>query len=224
MQQSIIDPTANKPYARKERLYFLFVAFAIGMTITAIEKTITRLLIPYVGSTLYTDIGLGSALMLSLAAGYYIGSNKTEQYANPKLLWKILLGIGTYISLLALWAAAGARLMASGITIHPLRTFLTSSITSLLLIGLPLILVGMIIPYLIQLSTNQQPEKIGSVIGKIIAWVTLGSIGGGALSTFLALPFLGTQKTIFYIGCSLLIVALIGFSTVRLQYHHPVSK
>jgi predicted membrane-bound spermidine synthase len=218
MQQPPLESLNHKIYHRTQRIYFLLVTLGIGLFTAGIEKATTRLLTPHLGSTLYTEIGIMSALMLCLAIGYYIGGCVATKHVSPQLLYFLTLAAGAYTSVLAGWAASGVRLVASCVTIRPSHIFLASWGSTLLLLAVPLVCIGIIISIIIQLSTYQSIEKAGKTIGKIIAWTTLGSMVGGALSTFLALPFLGTAKTILYSGLLLLVIAIVGFLAMCFYY------
>jgi len=99
--------------------------------------------------------------------------------------------------------------MLSWVATHSLSLFFISLIATLLLLGMPFILVGMITPYIIRLNSYQQ-EKLGRVTGKIAAYSTLGSILGTFIPIFLAIPFYGTTRTILYFGLLLIATAIIG--------------
>lgn len=222
MQQPPLAAIHPHTYHQAQRLYLLIVALGSGLFTAVIEKATTRLLVPLVGSTVYTELGILSALMLCLAIGYYIGGYITANYTTSPLLYILLLGVGSYTSLLSRWVAAGVHLLTAWVTIHPLHIFLASW-SSTLLLAVPLVGIGIIVSLVVQLNTYQSIEKAGKTVGKIIGWTTLGTIVGGSLATFLSLPFLGTANTILYSGLLLLVIAIIGFLVISLRTT-PVTK
>jgi spermidine synthase len=220
------DPTTHRSSPTSQQTYFLFVAFIVGMFTIGIEKAITRLLITHIGSTLYTDLGVTSALMLSLAIGYSMGGYMASRLGSPAKLYLLILGAGAYAVLLAYWAATGATYATAWVTIRPFYIFLSAFSTTLLLISIPYMVAGMIISFIIQLIAKE-PEKAGKTIGKIIAWSALGGMTGGPIATFIALPFLGIQKTILYTGLPVLLIATIGIGLLVLKnlllLHSPAN-
>jgi predicted membrane-bound spermidine synthase len=205
IQQNSATHTIQKP----NYLYLIWVAFSVGMCMMGIEMATSRLLTPYFGSSLYTWTSLIGAIMVCLTLGYHLGGYIADKYESEKLLYNIILGTGVYFSLVPFYAPCFIRPMLSLVTMHPLSLFLVSFITTLLLLGIPFILIGMISPYIIRLS-SQHIEKIGRISGKIAAFSTLGSIVGTFVPVFLAIPLYGTKKTILYFGLLLIITAAIG--------------
>lgn len=226
MQHDLTQPMDNGNISLhiNKNKYLFGLSFIVGMFIMCMEVAADRLLTPYFGSSLYVSTGLTSALMLYLAIGYYIGGTIAGKYASEKTLYKILLGISIYTSLASWWAPSYVFSMAAWTNLYPLSLFLMAGMSTLLPIGIPFILIGMLIPYIIHLTTYTSTNGfLVKNIGKIIAYITWGSIIGTLVPTFLILPFLGTKKTVLYAGILLALVAIIGLARVGKKNVYPIN-
>jgi MFS family permease len=191
-------------------MFISLLAFTGGMASMGLEMTLSRLLTPYFGSSMYTWTNLIGIVMICLTGGYYLGGYLADRYASEKLLYTFVLAAGTYCFLLPCWAHHILGRMQYWVSDAPLSIFAVSFVANLLLISLPFMLLGTITPYLIQLSMHTI-DKIGHTTGMLTACSTVGSIVGTFIPIFVAIPFLGTKKTIVYVGILLIVVALIGF-------------
>lgn len=195
-----------------KKSYLAWVSFVVGMCAMGIEMATSRLMTPYFGSSLYTWTSLIGAIMLCLSVGYSLGGYLADKYESKKLLYTLILGAGIYFSFMPFGAPYFLRSILSWITTHPLSIFFISFITTLLLLGIPFILVGIVTPYIIRLNAYQK-ERLGRTTGKIAAYATLGSIIGTFIPVFLAIPFYGTKRTILYFGLLLVATAMVGLAS-----------
>lgn len=192
-----------------EASYLIITSFVVGMCSMGLEMATSRLLTPYFGSSLYVWTSLIGGIMLCMSIGYSLGGYLADKYNNRKLLYSIILGIGCYTSLIPFLVSFLINPLLFFITTHPLSLFFISFITILLLLGVPFILIGIVNPYIIKLVTIQN-ETLGRITGKISACATVGCILGTFTSVFLAIPFLGTKKTILCFGLLIITTGLIG--------------
>jgi predicted membrane-bound spermidine synthase len=77
----------------KEKYYKLIIyinAFVVGFIIMALEMAGSRFLTPYFGSSIFTWASIISMVLLSLAAGYFIGGYIAEKRNDPFVIGSIV--------------------------------------------------------------------------------------------------------------------------------------
>jgi spermidine synthase len=192
--------------------YLLAIAFLTGLCVVGVEISSSRLLGPYFGTSIYVWTNIIGVVLAALAVGYYFGGKLSEKY--PDL--RILLGFVFSAGLLFLIAPQLAKFLAGAINPESFGIgswltgiFLSSFLVSLLLFGLPLVLLGMVSPFLIKIYAQDQ-NRVGEISGKIFFWSTLGSIVGTFLPTLWMIPAFGTKRTIAAFGMILVLTGISG--------------
>jgi len=85
--------------------------------------------------------------------------------------------------------------------------------STLIIFGLPAILLGFVSPYAIKLAAKTL-RKIGTTTGNIYSISTLGSIFGTFLTIFVLIPFFEIQNLILAFGFTLMIISIIGLGKI----------
>jgi spermidine synthase len=194
------------------KIYLLILSFVSGMAIMAIEISASRLLAPYFGTSTFVWTNIIGVIMVALAIGYYAGGKLSDQKPEPDLLIKIII-------------FACLILLTVPFAVKPLVEFITSNLnlwqsaTALIFIGslltvailfiFPIILLGMVSPFIIKLL-SQSNGHIGKDAGLVFSISTVGSIAGTFLPVLLFIPFWGTRKTIIFFSLLLFFTALCG--------------
>lgn len=197
--------------------YFIYLtSFICGMCVMGVELSATRLLAPYFGtsSIVYTIvIGL---IMIAMSVGNILGGRSADKHNNLgrlfMLLWIAALWVaviplvGKYVialsALVMAWLLPGNLLVAG------------SSLACLLVFSAPLLILGMVSPYLVKLGVKDM-ENTGRTTGKIYAANTIGSIIGTFIPTFLTIPHIGTLKSFLVFALTLNLICLYYFITVK---------
>ena len=93
-----------------------------------------------------------------------------------------------------------------------------SLVAALLLFAPASVLLGCVTPFAVKLKTTSLDDT-GKTVGRLYALSTVGSIAGTFLAGFVLIPFLGSTKTLYLIGASLigLSVLLAPFAIKRLN-------
>lgn len=200
----------------KKSLFIYITSFLCGMTVMGVELSATRLLAPYFGtsSIVYTIvIGL---IMISMSIGNVLGGRSADKHNNLGrlffLLWiaaiwvAIIPLVGKYIIALSavvmMWILPGNLLVAG------------SSLSCLLVFSLPLLILGMVSPYLVKLGIKDM-ENSGRTTGEIYAASTIGSIIGTFIPTFLTIPYIGAHKSFLVFALLLNLICLYYFISTR---------
>jgi len=198
---------------RKNPFIYL-TSFLCGMTVMGVELSATRLLAPYFGtsSIVYTVvIGL---IMISMSIGNVLGGRSADKHNNLgrlfAMLWVAALWIaviplvGKYIialsAIIMMWILPGNLLVAG------------STFSCLLVFSAPLLILGMVSPYLVKLGIKDMKNS-GRTTGEIYAASTIGSIIGTFIPTFLTIPYIGTMKSFLVFSLALNLICLYFFIT-----------
>lgn len=203
--------TKEKQMKQKNWLYYL-TAFVCGMTVMAVELTCSRLLAPYFSSSSIVWTVIIGLIMISLSLGNILGGRSADKFHDLGRLYIM-------IWLASLWVAAipfVGKYVIAGITALLMFTLpgsalvvTGSALSCLVIFSLPMVLMGMVSPYLVKLAATDM-EKNGRVTGQIYAMNTIGSIVGTFLPTFLTIPLLGTSRT-FFLFALLLNLLCLGY-------------
>ncbi|PYG89711.1 putative membrane-bound spermidine synthase [Ruminiclostridium sufflavum DSM 19573] len=200
----------------KKRLLLYATSFFCGMSVMAVELSISRLLAPYFGTSQIIWTVIIGLIMISLSIGNVIGGISADKHNSMNRLYTIIWAaaiwiavipfIGKYIivgvmGVLALFFPS--NLLISG-----------SALSCLILFSIPMIGLGMVSPYLVKLGVNDI-ENTGKTAGKIYAMNTIGSIIGTFLPTFVTIPYIGTHKTFLIFSLVLNFICLTYFVFVK---------
>lgn len=173
------------------------IAFVSGACVMILEILGSRLIAPYLGSTIYVWSSLIGIVLFALSIGYYVGGRVADKYPKEKVLAQIVLfSAVTTILIPLLLPSVGKISMYLGIKIGGI-------LISFILFFLPAFFLGMVSPYLIRLNTKKI-KKVGASAGRIYAIGTIGSIIGTFATGFVLIPNLGTVNIIYLMGLLLL--------------------
>lgn len=193
---------------KKPAIYY-FTAFICGAAVMTAEMSASRLMAPYFGSSLYTWTNIVGLVMIALALGAVMGGKLADKNSSPKTYFTIILLTGVWIVLIPFFAEIVFKLI---INLLPSQMAVSGSFFGILvLMFVPLVLLGMVVPFTMKLVAKDM-KNIATVLGKVSALSTFGSIIGTFLPAFLLIPFLGTTKTFVLVGIILIFNAAIGLS------------
>ena len=180
------------------------LAFSGGFVIMSLELLGGRILAPYFGSGIYVWGSIITIFMLSLSFGYLLGGRLSVH--NP-----------SSSRFAAIFAVAAVLLLPLTIYAQGIMEFIFlrvedprygSLVTSIVLFGLPTVILGMISPYSVRLLVDNVAES-GRVAGSLYFVSTLGSAIGTLMTSFyFVLWFEVNTIIILLIGCLALLAAL----------------
>ena len=180
------------------------LAFSGGFVIMSLELLGGRILAPYFGSGIYVWGSIITIFMLSLSIGYLLGGRLSVH--NP-----------SSSRFAAIFAVAAVLLLPLTIYAQGIMEFIFlrvedprygSLVTSIVLFGLPTVILGMISPYSVRLLVDNVAES-GRVAGSLYFVSTLGSAIGTLMTSFyFVLWFEVNAIIILLIGCLALLAAL----------------
>ena len=212
-------PVAPQPAGRLERVLVagLFVSGAVAMTYQIVW---TRSLILVIGSSTYAFGTILITFLLGLAAGSHLFRLIPRGNTPGFFAW---LQVGVALSAFLLMPffdhlpALFLRLFAGydGSFAHIL--FMQFAVVGPFIL-LPTLFLGMVFPCVVGIL-SREPARVGQDVGRLYAYNTLGAIAGSALTGFVLIPWLGSQRTLaIAIALNLLIGAGVLLSARPRQH------
>lgn len=183
--------------------YYLLTAALCGGLIMVIEVLGSRVIGPFFGVSLFVWTSLISVAMIALAAGYGLGGVLSDRLNHPRYLYLLILIAGILTLMVPL--LKGVVLKAC----VPMGLRTGAFVSTLLLFGPALFLLGCVSPFLVKILANEL-RNLGRVVGGLYALSTLGSILGTVLTGFVLVAYLGVDQ-IYALAGALLIALGAGY-------------
>jgi spermidine synthase len=180
------------------------VVFLSGASVMALELGGSRIVAPFLGTSIVTWTSLIGVILAALSIGYTLGGAAADKNPSATPLSKILL-------LSSVLVAAIAPLH------YPLLAMIGTSSLSLLwgtliatcVLFVPAsILLGMVTPYAIRLTIDDV-EHSGRAAGRIYACSTVGSLFGTFSTGFILFNYLGSTTLVFVLAGTLWLASTI---------------
>ena len=187
---------------KENRIVLEGVVFCVGAAIMIFEMVGSRILAPYMGTSLFVWTGIIGVILGALSIGYYYGGLRADASPRKQSLSAIL--VFAAISILFSIFIKDMFLVFLNETITDMR--LSAALASLVLFAPTSMLLGMVAPYAARLKMDEITHS-GSIVGRLYALSTIGSIGGTFLAGFVLIPLMGSTKILFCIAGLLLLCA-----------------
>lgn len=181
--------------------------FISGAVVMVFELVGSRLIAPYLGTSIYVWTALIGVILASMSLGYFIGgklADKSATYAN--LGWIIFFaGIGVVFpafiktTVLELFLGVWTQLDVAAL------------FSAIVLFSVPSFLLGIVSPYAVRLKMKDISLS-GQTVGNLYALSTAGSIAGTFLAGFVIIPLMGVTKIIFLLSAVLVLLSLFLLS------------
>jgi spermidine synthase len=204
------EPSWHLPAPKTMNVVLIVSALVLGFVSFAGEVLWTHLLAMVIGNSVYAFGVMLIAVLLGLAIGGYVAGrlriDQRRKLAVVAAMQFVLAGL--FLSQLLVWDKIPVYMQHLWVTAgtFPEREFVRFTISFVLLI-LPTLAVGLTFPLLAALYANNL-KTLGSRIGRISFFNTLGNIIGTLAMGFLLLPLLGSFRAAVLIA---VIAAANGF-------------
>ncbi|MEW6722310.1 MAG: fused MFS/spermidine synthase [Candidatus Micrarchaeota archaeon] len=179
----------------------LIIAFISGMCSLLVEIAGSRVLAPFMGTTIYTWAAVIGLVLASLSAGYYLGGTLADRHHDRKHLSMILASA----------AIATVLVPFLGGLILPFTPALDLALASLVgaaILVPPSVFYGMVSPYAVKLTSIKGEE--GKSAGMVFAVSTVGSIAGALGTGFILVPNLPLASIFILAGLLMLLCSFWG--------------
>lgn len=189
------------------RRYLLeFVVFICGAMVMVLELIGSRIMAPYVGTSLVVWTGLIGTVLGCLSLGYYLGGHLADKKPTLQQLGLIILGAALLIGSMVLYKEEFLSILARTFTDIRWQTL----IGAIILFGAPSVLLGMVSPYAVRLKL-QTLTSTGTTVGTLYALSTIGSIVGTFAAGFFLIMWLGSTNILLLISAILILTSLLLF-------------
>ena len=191
------------------------IVFISGAIVMVYELAGSRLISPYVGTSIYVWSSLIGVILGALSLGYYLGGKLADKRAQ----WHFFSGILFFAAVCIGLTVLTKHIILEAVALFDIRSEYTALVASLFLFAPASILLGMISPFSVKLRMKSL-ESSASTVGNLYAISTIGSIAGTFSAGFFIIPFFGTTKILFSMAAVLLCLSLIasakGFLKTRI--------
>src|SRR6266513_2013758 len=218
-------PRLPSPAGSWRQRLLLPLAFTGGLASLGIEFAAARLLAPFFGQSLFIWGTLIGLILIYLTIGYYAGGRLADRRPDARLFYQIAAVAALLTAAIPIVSRPILSLAQTGFDQLSVGLVLGSLISVIILFAAPVILLGMVSPFVIRLRIRQL-ETAGNAAGAVYALSTLGSILGTFIPVFWLIPTFGTRPTIFILAFALGAISaagLLGGGRRRLYLLLPVA-
>jgi spermidine synthase len=173
-----------------------------------LEMAGSRVIAPYMGTSLVVWTSLIGVIMASLTLGYWLGGRIADARPESGLLAMIIGAAGIVTALVAVAADPLLFVLSSGIR----DVYFASFIAAVCLFALPSVLLGTVSPFIVRLAMKELGSA-GATVGRYSALSSAGSILGTFLGGFVMISVFSSQTILFIVAVVLVAVACALFQS-----------
>ena len=198
----LLSKFAGSQIHRMKKFYLEIVVFVSGAVVMAFEIIGSRMLGPYVGTSITVWSAIIGVILMSLSLGYYFGGRYADRKPEFSLLAKIIIIAAVFI----IFSTAIKDVLLKSLlnTIGNVKA--VSLLSSLMLFSVPGFLLGMVSPFAARLKMNNL-KTTGATVGNLYAISTVGSITGTFLAGFYLIPAFAVSHILYILSASLIVFA-----------------
>jgi len=196
------------------RSFWLFCAVASGFVTISTQVAWTRILSMIIGSSTYAFSIVVALFLIGLAGGAWVIGRMTQAAKLRATMMKVevLTAISLFLSLFVVNMIPGMLVnMGLRVQISSWAGLLTLQIiATALLILIPALLMGMVMPLVLFWASANKGAAVG-LVGRSYAINTVGAILGAFVTGFVLIPKTSTKFTVILASAICLIVAGIAY-------------
>lgn len=202
----------NKNNILSNRVFLYVTEFFAGVSVMAVELGASRLLAPYFSSSQIVWTIIIGTIMIAMALGNLYGGRSADMNPDPARLYGRILVASIWIAAIPV-VGKYVIIGISGLLVLAVNTnflIIAAFISCMVVFVFPLFLLGTVTPSLVKFTVGSLDES-GSIVGRLGACNTIGSIIGTFLPTFVTIPAVGTSVTFLIFSGILFLIALVYF-------------
>jgi spermidine synthase len=177
--------------------------FVGGAIIMVLELLGSRILAPYVGTSIIVWTSLIGIIMGSLSLGYFYGGKLADKKPSYKSFSLIVFFAGIAVFSIAFLKTPVLFIIEKFISDLKLATVLGTTV----LFAPASTILGAIHPYAVKLEMKK-PQQLGSTVGKLSAISTIGSIAGTFLAGFVLIAYFENTTILFLLAATLNLLSI----------------
>jgi spermidine synthase len=210
------EPLPKAASARGERplRIWMVVAFVTGAVALGVEVFWTRILVLYLGSSVYSFSLMLAVYLIGITAGSLVGTLIRTRDPRPLLAGAQLALAASLLAQVLAFPGYQKVLVSIATGLFHARTYsdvlASEAIATAVYLFPPTFLMGLTFTALLRAACRSEgsaPREAGS----IYAANTVGAITGSLVSGFVAIPLIGTQSAVLVTGLLSIGVALLLF-------------
>lgn len=182
------------------------VVFVCGAAVMVLEMTGSRVLAPYLGTSIIVWTSLIGVILAAMSLGYWWGGVLSDRMPERRVL--------SFVIFLAAAATALSSVLSTPVLFavqSATRDLRIGAVAAAIaLFGLPAALVGTVLPFSVRLKTHAVGEA-GRTAGALCALSTAGSILGTFLGGFVLVSRLGNTQILLCAACALLAASIVAY-------------
>jgi predicted membrane-bound spermidine synthase len=163
-----------QPLSSRRKYGLYAAAFICGMCVMILEMVGSRMVAPFLGTSIVVWTALIGVRMASLAAGYYAGGLIADARPSAAVLSFLIAGAAVWVVLLAFAqrAVLGA-LLSSGIE----NIYVLAVAAAFIFFAAPGFLLAAVSPFVVRLFCDGDGARhLGGIAGRVSAFSTMGGI------------------------------------------------
>lgn len=164
----------------------------------------SRLLAPFIGTSTYVWTSLIGVILAALSVGYWLGGRTADKKPDVKILASVIFLAGGAVAVTIFFK----DVILSFIAVSPFILEIKSLLAAVLLFAPASVLLGFVTPYAVKLKMSSLADA-GKTVGRLYALSTIGSISGTFLAGFFLIPFVGSVRSLYLIGASLIALSVL---------------
>jgi spermidine synthase len=170
-----------------------------------LELVGSRILAPYLGTSIIVWTSLIGVILGCLSLGYWYGGRIADKKPNRRTFARIIFSAGLLIGLVAFAKEPVLEWLLNNLP----DIQLSAPLATLILFGLPSILLGMVTPYAVRLKMDNVSHS-GQTVGNLYAISTVGSIVGTFLAGYYLIAFFGSTKILMVLAMVLVLTSMMA--------------
>ena len=188
----------------KSKYILELTVFICGAVVMIFELVGSRVIGPFLGTSLFVWTSLIGIILASLSLGYYLGGKLADKNATISNLSRTIFFAGICIAITI--GIKDILLIYLQKNIGEIRV--ASVIASIVLFMPASVFLGMVSPYAAKLKLHNL-DNTGRTVGNLYALSTGGSIFGTLLAGFYLIPFFGTNKLLTLLAVILVVLSIV---------------
>src|SRR5215213_2210655 len=197
--------------------FWYFAALASGFVTISSQVSWTRTLTMIIGSSTYAFSIVVALFLIGLATGAWLIARKDRSQRLRSAILKVeaLTALSLLLSLYVL-NQIPALLINLGLRLHVSSwagLLALQIVSATLLILLPAVLMGMVMPLVLVWASNDPATAVARV-GRSYAVNTIGAIAGAFITGFILIPKTSTRFTLLFAAICCLVVATVAYKPV----------
>lgn len=181
------------------------IVFFTGAVVMALELVGSRIVAPYLGTSIYVWTSLIGVILASLSLGYYWGGRLADKKLEYKTFSLLIFYCAALVGIIAIIKTPVLDIVSK--LVPDIR--FGAVVAATILFAPASILLGFVSPYAIRLRM-EDIEHSGATVGRLYAISTVGSIIGTFATGFFLISFLGSRNILVFLSLVLFAVYFLA--------------